>query len=1276
VDPSEQLKPFVPRLVFDWVRAAPDRAAERLEGTLAFIDISGFTSMTERLARHGRVGAEEINDVLDGLFGQLIPVAYDDGASLLKWGGDAALLFFDGEEHAARACRAAANMQATIRAAGRITTTAGIVRLRMSVGIHAGAFDLFLVGDPAIHRELVIAGPAATQTVAMEQIAEAGEVAISQETATQIDPDAVGKPKGEAMLLRRAPEVPFHPAPRQPEAGGLDLRQFVPVAIREHVLAGEVHPEHRRVAAAFIEFLGTDGMLEREGPTATAAAIDECVRTVQRVALRHDVGFFESDVSRDAFRIMLIAGAPRSAGGDEDRMLAALRAVIETPLPLPVKIGTNAGYVFAGYFGPQFRKTYSVKGDAVNLAARLMAKAPAGELYATEQVLDRSTTRFETVELEPFLVKGKKKPVRAWSVGERVGVHERASDGRRFPLLGRDKEIEILRGALGAARRGISGLVELVGEAGIGKTRLADEVLGEAAGFERVGAVGETYTAATPYVAWRGVLRELFGLSWEDGSDVVIRRLTELIETADPSLLPWLPLIATAADAEMEPTPEVRDIGAEFRRAKLHESVAAFLHPAVTSPTVFVFEDAHLMDEASADLLAAVASGGVEDRPWLFLVLRRPTDGGFHAPDAAGVESVELGPVGHEIAIALAEAATDDAPLPGYLLEQAADRSGGNPQFVLDLVAAAAAGSGTLPESVEAAAVVRIDQLASADRDLLRRASVYGLAFHPRMLVDLLEEGSSRPGASTWDRLGEFFDVEDDGYLRFRRAVIRDAAYAGLPFRIRRALHGVVGRQFENLGPDPDESAGLLSLHFSAAGQWDKAFRYASISAAHAAGIYANVEAIRLYQRALEAGRKSGESDERLSELCEQMGDARHRAGLYADAKKAYADALRLAGGSPVTKARLLMKRSWLEETLGRLPVALRWLSQARTALRSDGSAEVAMLRARIDARYASVLQAEGRNADAIRTATMALSSAEASGSLESLASAHNTLAMALITLGKPGATGHWQEALGVFDRLDDLPGEAMIHLNLGAGAYLEGRWEDALAQYEPARESYERLGDPASVALVRSNGAEILSDQGWFDDAEMRWRETLRVWRASEDHYSLGFCYSHLGRLAARTGRFDEAHSSFARAREELQRVGAGGDLMELDAREAECFLLEDRTADALTRADAVLASLEEPTIGSLVPLLQRVRGYALARSDGLAEARRAFEASLAASRARSADHESAMTLQALVRLGRLEGTDETELYEESGRLLDALAVIAVPAFPLQPERVRRATV
>src|SRR5437867_3606039 len=140
---SELLKPFVPRLVVEWLRHAPAEPHWRVDGSLAFVDISGFTSMTERLARKGKVGAEEMNDVLDALFTELLAVAYDDGAGLVKWGGDAVLLLFDGEDHAPRACRAALNMQRTIKRIGKITTSVGQVRLRMSIGIHSGPFDFF-----------------------------------------------------------------------------------------------------------------------------------------------------------------------------------------------------------------------------------------------------------------------------------------------------------------------------------------------------------------------------------------------------------------------------------------------------------------------------------------------------------------------------------------------------------------------------------------------------------------------------------------------------------------------------------------------------------------------------------------------------------------------------------------------------------------------------------------------------------------------------------------------------------------------------------------------------------------------------------------------------------------------------------------------------------------------------------------------------------------------------------------------------------------------------
>jgi class 3 adenylate cyclase len=184
------LRPYLPRLTLEWLADWPDTRWRSVEGTLAFVDISGFTSMTERLARRGKVGAEEVSDILDACFGDLLAVSDADGADLVKWGGDAVLLLFRGADHALRACRAAAGMRRQMRRIGQLRTSAGQVRLRMSVGIHSGRFHFFLVGD--LHRELVLTGPAATTTARMEALAEATEIVISPATAALLPASLVG----------------------------------------------------------------------------------------------------------------------------------------------------------------------------------------------------------------------------------------------------------------------------------------------------------------------------------------------------------------------------------------------------------------------------------------------------------------------------------------------------------------------------------------------------------------------------------------------------------------------------------------------------------------------------------------------------------------------------------------------------------------------------------------------------------------------------------------------------------------------------------------------------------------------------------------------------------------------------------------------------------------------------------------------------------------------------------------------------------------------------
>ena len=271
------------------------------------------------------------------------------------------------------------------------------------------------------------------------------------------------------------------------------------------------------------------------------------------------------------------------------------------------------------------------------------------------------------------------------------------------------------------------------------------------------------------------------------------------------------------------------------------------------------------MDGASGDLFVYLLRG-IAERPWLCSLTRRETGSGFVAPDDERVCSIKLEPLEHDDVIALIEAATEDAPLLPHDVSLVADRSGGNPQFALDLVQVVASGA-MLPESIETAAMARIDALAPADRALVRRASVLGTTFHRRFLVEVLDTDAPVPDDETWERLGEFFVDDDEDYLRFRRAIVRDAAYTGLPFRTRRTLHARVAERFENEFV-PEETGGLLSLHFFLAGNYEKAWPYAEMAARRAAEQFAHQEAAKLYERAIDAAKHLPELDERRACSC------------------------------------------------------------------------------------------------------------------------------------------------------------------------------------------------------------------------------------------------------------------------------------------------------------------------------------------------------------------------------------------------------------------------
>jgi class 3 adenylate cyclase/predicted ATPase len=1265
---SEFLRPYVPRLVIDWLRTDAAALHREVEASLVFVDISGFTALTERLARKGKVGAELMRDTLDGVFTALLDEAYDWGAGLLKWGGDALLLMFDGPDHAWRACRAAWEMQRTIERVGRFHVAGATNILRMSIGIGTGRYQFFMTGS--VHRELLIAGPAMTETLAMEAIADAGEIGISPAVVSLLPRTHIGLQKDGITLLGGPPEVERR---RAPEVGGvrdLDIASCIPVAARAHVLLKRSVPEHRTITAAFIDLMDTDRLLAYLGPEALGRALDERMRSIQEAALRYGVPFYETDVGKSSVKALLTAGAPSSTGHDEERMLRTLRDIMSQRGIVQMRIGVNTGKVFTGDFGPPYRRAYRVFGDAINTAARVMSKAEAGQILSTEIVLDRSRTVFDTTPIPPFAAKGKAEPVRASIVGPAIGTKAKHRGG--VALTGRDEELRVLLDAVARARDGRGSIVEVAGLPGTGKTRLIEEVIVRCPDFRPVTARCEEYEASTPYFPFRALLRDVLGVGAATESDEVVGHLRAAVQQLDVDLVPWIPLIGILLGVDLPDTPETAALDDRFLRDRLSEVAIRFLGATQAGmPTLVIIEDAQYLDEASQDLFLRL-SKAASDRRGLLVVTHEGHQRVF-PPEDEGAEAItiDLAPLPVEVMSTILELATDDDPLRPHEIEKLARRSGGNPLFLFQLLDTVRA-TGTieaLPDSIEALIAGEIDRLAPNDRTILRFAAVLGTSFDPQLLVDCVRDEVDLDD-EVWTRLGEILPREPNGELRFRSTLMRDAAYEGLPYRRRRALHGRVAEAIEAAGGETlDEQVGILAFHYTEAQRWDKAWRFCKAAGERASAVYANVEASRFYDKAIQAGKRlRSVGPTELAKLYELTSDAMYRLGEFSAADRELQAARRLVRADSLHAGEISVKQAMISTRLSDYPQALARVRHGLRALDGRTGSEASATRARLMVQLAVAKFLQNRRVESIGWCRRAVQEAKRGRARDALATAYKILDGALLENGEIEKAKYSSRALAIYEELGDLRNQSITLNNMGLIAHDRSHWDESRQTYERALGLAEVIGDRSTAALIKYNISEILIDQGRLDEAAPLIREVIRVWRASGAEADVAEANRELAKLLSRRGDYETARRLLDAARAEQVHTGKDGEILRTDVRIAEILVIAGQGRDALSVIEAAARRAEATDGGSTVlPMLARLRGLAMMQRGDRKAAEASLLNALRTGRRRADIYETALALDGLVAIGREAGRDITALESERQTLFDQLGIVWTPEIQLE---------
>jgi len=1228
------LQRHVPRLALEWAQTHPDDRWRQYQGTLCFADISGFTALAERLAQRGRRGGEELVETLGRVFAEMMDVARGRGGSLLKFGGDALLLVFYGDDHAAQAAAAAVEMRRTLRQAAERRTSVGPLRLSMSVGLHSGAIDLFLVGGS--HRELVVLGPAADAVVDTESAANAGEILLSADTAAQLPSNAVRLREDGGLLLRWQRALPAVPASRAaPKAYESLAAGLFPDVLGAHLAPGAPDPEHRVACIAFVRVSGTDRMLSEQGPEQLAAALQGTISAVQRVLVDEGVTLLAVDIDRDGCKLFLAAGVPHGLVDDEGVMLRALRRIMDLSLPLTLQAGVSRGHVFAAEVGSERRAAYSAMGDTTNTAARIASKTPPGRIYAQPAVLDESLTLFDVTPAGPLTMKGKALPQLVYDVGAEMGLREREGlDADVF--VGRAAELATLM-KLGALLTDEAGLtVALNGVTGMGKSRLLGEAVDRITIDAQLTLRAEPYGADNPYRMFRDPLRRLIGL--ERGEpERMATDLHNAVRRLDASLLPWLPLIGDVLRIPVPDTEEVAALAEEFRPQRTADAVIRLIAAASPGRLVIAVDDAHWADDASVELLGALENA-TATYPWLMFVSRRDLEEGFR-PQTEHV--VAVGPMTDGEIRTFVQTLTEAAPLRPQVIDRIVARAAGVPLFAHELVVAVRdIGSlDALPESLEAALAAQFDALEPAARQLLRYASVLGRSFSGEILAEVYEADDHEMPSDLAGWLDRFLDEEVPGRFRFRNAVLRDSVYEGLTFRLRARLHRAAGEALEKRAADPDDIAHDLALHFFRGDDFARALHYAMVAGRRSKVAYANAEAASFFDVALASARRLRADAAQLLEIYQALGEVRERAGFVDAALDAYERGLRLVRQEPVKKADLLHDLGWARKRAGRLSSALRSVTQGVELVASRKSTEARRVLARLESLRATIFFVQDRPARALAAAERAADTARGADEKEALVRSLNVMETAQLVLNGSSDGRYLREALDVADALGNRAQQAMLASTLSALLYYDNRWNEAIDSYRAAHERYEQAGNYLEGAYMLVNVGEILSRQGRLSEAREALLDALRVMRASDFQEGIANSEMELARVALLAGEAGEAMRLTGQAITAFEALNERHFVLQARLIRAEALVRQGEAIEALGVVDgAVRAAGREA--GYLQSKVSTTRARVLMALGRYRDAAREIEAGLGVADGQGMAHDQAVLLQLRDEVSRLEGS------------------------------------